>query len=397
MAGIDVRGTCDERFDLVKETFARHFFTGEDVGASFAVFLDGKPVVDIWAGFADAAKTRPWEKDTLVCVFSSTKVMAAICVHVLADRGLVDYDAPVAKYWPGFARAGKENVLVRHILSHTSGVSTYPEQVTIEELANWEKMVDLVERQPPLWPPGTAIGYEMTSFSFLVGELVRRVSGKSIGTFFRDEIARPLGADFHIGTPETEFPRLAELIAPRRCTMFGLVNSDFLFRLLGKPTAIQIARNPKIPVELIKTLHREPRWQKAELPSSNGNGNARSMAKIGAMIACDGELNGKRLLSTETIKETATSQFNGKGYLIANGSMGLGWAINTLKMADGTIPLAIGWGGLGGSFCTIDLDNHMSFAYAMNKMNLSLLPDRRKGRLVNAVYSSLKRIKISGA
>jgi CubicO group peptidase (beta-lactamase class C family) len=393
MSEIKINGTWDQRFERVKEVFARHFSTSEDIGGSFAVFKDGKPVVDIWAGFADAAKTRPWEKDTIVCVFSTTKIMATICIHVLADRGLIDYDAPVAKYWPEFAQSGKEHVLVRQVLSHSSGVATYPEQVIIDDLADWGKMVGLVEKQAPLWEPGKKIGYHMTSYSFLTGELVKRVSGKSIGTFFREEIARPLGADFHIGTSEADFSRLAEMIPPKRCAMFALVNSDFLFRLLGKPIALAIARNPKIPIDRLPTLHREPRWQKAEIPSSNGNGNARSMAKIGAMVACGGELDGTRLLTPETIKKAATSQFKGKGYLLANGSMGLGWAINIERMANGTIPLAIGWGGLGGSFCAIDLDNRISCGYAMNKMNLSLLPDRRKGRLVNAIYESLRDMK----
>ncbi len=392
MNEVKINGICDQRFELVRETFARHFSTGEDIGASFAVFQDGKPVVDIWAGFADAAKTRPWEKDTIVCVFSTTKIMATLCVHILADRGMIDYDAPVAKYWPEFAQSGKEHVLVRHILSHTSGVATYPEQVTIDDLFDWNKMTHLVERQTPLWTPGERLGYHMTTYSFLTGELVRRISGKSIGTFFREEIAKPLGADFYIGTPEEDYPRLAEMIPPKRSAMFSLVNNDFLFRLLGKPIAIAIARNPKIPVDRLRTVHREPRWQQAEIPSSNGNGNARSMAKIGAMVACGGELDGTRLLSPETIKKAATSQFKGNGYVLEKGTnMGLGWGIYTKKMADGTIPPALYWGGLGGSFCAMDVEHRVSCAYAMNKMNLSLLPDRRQVRLVNAVYASLKK------
>jgi CubicO group peptidase (beta-lactamase class C family) len=357
----EIHGDCDPRFARVKAVFGHHLTTGEDFGASFAVFLDGKPVVDIWGGFKDVARTHLWEKDTIVCVFSSTKAMAALCVHVLADRGLIDIDAPVAKYWPEFAQAGKEQVLVRHVLSHTSGVVTYPEQVTADDLADWDKMIHLIERQPPLWQPGTKLGYQMTTYSFLVGELVRRASGKSIGAFFRDEIAGPLGADFHIGTPEAHFHRIAALVPPARSPMYTLLNSDVVFKLFGKPISLAIARNPKIPIQRLATLHQEARWQKAELASSNGNGNARSMARIGAMVACGGELDGKRILSGEIIKKATTSQFRGKGYIYPKEtSVGLG------------------------------LDNRMSYAFAMNKMNLSMLGDHRRERFERAIYESLR-------
>nr|MDO8109893.1 serine hydrolase domain-containing protein [Candidatus Sigynarchaeota archaeon] len=390
MVRVEINGTCDDRFAKVKEVFAKHFETGEDVGASFAVYKDGKSMVDIWAGHADAARTRPWDKDTLVCVFSSTKVMAALCVHVLADRGLIDYDAPVAKYWPEFAQAGKENVLVRHVLSHTSGVATYPEQVTREDFVDWTKMTRLLEHMTPLWQPGTKLGYHMTSFGFLTGEIVRRVTEKSIATFFHDEIAKPLGADFYIGLPVQHHGRLADLIPPKGPGVFDLVNSDFAFKLLGKPVGLAIARNPKIPIANINEMNHMKEWLAAEVPSSNGTGNARSMAKVGAMVACGGELDGVRLLSPAIIKKIATPQFTGKGYLLAKTCMGLGLGINIKKMANGKVPLAIGWSGLGGSYCVMDLDNRMSYAYAMNKMNLAIVGDPRRGRFEKALYESLQ-------
>ncbi|NMC07030.1 MAG: beta-lactamase family protein [Candidatus Lokiarchaeota archaeon] len=393
MHQFEIHGRCDARFEGVKKVFEQHLATGEDVGASFAVYKDGVPIVDIWGGFADAARTCPWNEDTIACVFSSTKAMAAICVHVLADRGLIDFEAPVARYWPEFARSGKERVLVKHVMSHSSGVVTYPEQVTPDDLADWEKMVGLIERQPALWEPGTRIGYQMTTHSFLIGELVRRVAGRSIGTFFKDEIAGPLGADFHIGTPESAFPRIAQLVPPDKSLVYALLNNDAVYTLFGRPITMAIARNPKIPIQRLKVLHHEPRWQQAELASSNGNGNARSMARIGAMVACGGELDGKRILSPDIIKKAATPQFHGKGYLFPpNTSIGLGWSINTAKMANGKVPLVIGWSGLGGSFCAMDLDNRMSYAFVMNKMNLSLLGDRRRARFEKAIYASLSRV-----
>lgn len=380
-----INGTCDDRFVKVREAFARHFTTGEDIGACLAVFLDGKPVVDLWGGHADITRRRPWEEENIICVFSSTKVMAAICIHVLADRGLLDYDAPVANYWAEF---GKANVLVRHVLSHTSGIVTYPEQVSVEDLCDWGKMVGLIERQEPLWEPGTKLGYEMTTFGYMTGEIVKRVAGKSIGTFFRDEIARPLGADFHIGLPEAETGRLVDLIPPRKALLYDVLNNDLAFRLLGRPTSLAIARNPKIPVPRIGEMSREPAWLHAEIPSSNGTGNARSMARIGAMVACGGEIDGVRLLSAGTIQRAATPQFKGSGCLLPVTAMGLGWSINIRKMANGKVPRTLSWAGLGGSFVAMDLDNRMSYAYAMNKMNMGLRDPRRK-RLEDAIYASI--------
>ena len=197
----EVGGTCDERFELVRTTFAKSLDAGADVGASVAVYLDGEPVVDIWGGYADEARTQPWERDTITNVWSTTKTMTFLCALVLADRGELEFHAPVARYWPEFAAGGKERVEVRHVMGHTAGLSGWTEPLEPEDLADWEKVTSLLAAQEPWWEPGSASGYHAVTQGFLIGEIVRRITGASIGSFFADEIAGPLGADFHIGLP----------------------------------------------------------------------------------------------------------------------------------------------------------------------------------------------------
>lgn len=214
MGTMKIDGYCDERFISVKHAFEKNFELGFEVGASFAVSLNGKLVVDIWGGFSDSAKTKPWEKDTIVNVFSTTKVMTALCIHLLVDKGLINVDAPVAKYWPEFAQATKENILVKHLMSHSAGLPGFDEKIPVEALYDWDRIIGLLASQEPWWKPGTKIGYHMITFGYLLGELVRRVTGKSLGEFFRDEIAVPLNIDFHIGLPETFDSRTSNIIPP---------------------------------------------------------------------------------------------------------------------------------------------------------------------------------------
>ena len=198
----------------VRDAFAANFENGEEVGASFAVTVNGESVVDLWAGHADAGLTRPWERDTVVHMWSASKAVTAICAHMLVDRGLLDVDAPVARYWPEFAQAGKENIPVRYLLSHQAGLSVIEEPLPAEAFYDWDRMTSALAAQKPLWEPGTRQGYQAMTFGFLVGEVVRRIAGKSLGTFVREEIAGPLGADFHIGLPEEHYARAAEIIPP---------------------------------------------------------------------------------------------------------------------------------------------------------------------------------------
>jgi CubicO group peptidase (beta-lactamase class C family) len=214
-----VQGTCDARFEAVRDAFTGNFASGKDVGASVAVVHDGELVVDLWGGYADEAGTTPWERDTIINVWSTTKTMAALCMLMLVDRGQVDLDAPVATYWPEFAAAGKENVLVRHVLGHTAGLAGWTAPMDAEDLYDWDLAVGRLAEQATLWEPGTASGYHAVTQGFLEGEIVRRVTGSTIGQFFAKEVAGPLGADFHIGTPPECDDRVALVIPPSGLTM----------------------------------------------------------------------------------------------------------------------------------------------------------------------------------
>src|SRR5947199_8310685 len=205
-------GTCSARFDPLRELFAAKLASGEDLGASLCVNIDGEMVVDLWGGWADAARTAPWTENTIANVFSTTKTMTALAALVLVDRGELDLDAPVAKYWPEFAARGKAGIQVRQLLSHTSGVSGWEQPITLEALYAWDKSTALPAAQAPWWEPGTASGYHALTYGHLIGEVIRRITGQRLGQYLDAEIAGLLGADFHIGLSPSEFPRISNMV-----------------------------------------------------------------------------------------------------------------------------------------------------------------------------------------
>ena len=375
-----IDGFCEERFKSVKEAFQSNFDNNLEVGASFAVTLNGKHVVDLWGGYANAAKTKEWKKNTIVNVYSTTKVMTAICIHILIDRGLLDLDAPVAKYWPEFAQAGKENLPVRYLLSHTSGLAGWDKHFRSKKLYNWDLMVELLAAQKPWWEPGTKSGYHTITFGHLLGELVRRITKKSLGTFFREEVAVPLGADFHIGLSEEHDDRVADLIPPPPIDLSNFGDID------PKSVAMRSLTNPIIDVLATKTRE----WRSAEIPGANGHGNARSVSRITAALACGGELDGVRLLPEKTIKQSIEEQSYGT-YLVLNVPIrfGLGWGLQSKELPIGPNPNVFYWGGFGGSVIAVDLDAKLSICYVMNKMVSTLTGDPRSEKLIEALYSSL--------
>ncbi len=351
-----------------------------EVGASFAVTINGKHVIDIWGGHADAAQTRPWKKDTIVNVYSTTKVMTAICIHMLVDRGLLDLDAPVAKYWPEFAQAGKENLPVRYLLSHTSGLAGWDKIIRPKKLYKWDLMVELLAAQKPWWEPGTKSGYHTITFGYPLGEILKRITNKTIGTFFQEEVAKPLGADFYIGLPEEHDSRVAELIPPPPVDLSTFGDID------PKSVAMRSLTNPMIDVQATKTRE----WRGAEIPAANGHGNARSVSRITAALACGGELDGVHLLSEDTIKRSVEEQSNGTD-LVLNVPIrfGLGWGLQSKDLPIGPNPNLFYWGGYGGSVIVVDLDERMSICYVMNKMVSTLTGDPRSEKLIEELYKSL--------
>ncbi|PRY43870.1 serine hydrolase domain-containing protein [Umezawaea tangerina] len=359
----EVEGTFDERFGAVRDAFAASL-DNEDVGASVAVDVGGELVVDLWGGYADEARTVPWGQDTIVNVWSSTKPMAALCVLVLADRGELDLDAPVARYWPEFAAEDKGGVLVRHVLSHTSGLPSWTEPTTVQELYDWDLVTGRLAAQRARAEPGTEACYHSVTQGYLVGELVRRVTGRTCGEFFAEELAGPLGADFHIGLAAEHDHRVAPVIPPPETAPW---TND-----------AGIEPNPLVPPEVANT----PEWRRAEIPSAGGHGNARSMARVQSVLACGGEVRGVRLLSEAGCRRVREVQYEGLDLVLGTTvRWGLGYGVNGATCS---------WGGWGGSMVLVDLDARMTVAFAMNQMlDKGSLGDERALGLVMAAYGAL--------
>lgn len=373
-----VEGRVDDRFGEVRDVFAGNLERGHDIGAAFCATVEGETVVDIWGGWADPARTRPWTRDTIVNVYSTTKTMTALTALLIADRGELDFDAPVARYWPEFAANGKADVKVSHLMSHASGLSGWKTPITEDDLYDWEKATSLLAAQAPFWAPGTAPGYHALTQGYLVGEVVRRITGKSLGTVFREEIAEPLGADFWIGLPASEDERVAELLPPPPGTSQADVRND---------TEIMrnMATNPGINVAATKTRA----WRGAEIPAAGGTGHARAVAEIHAILANGGVAKGRRFMSEAGCRKALELQIEGPDLVLASQARyGLGFGL-----AGGVVPLpnmsTMYWGGYGGSLVIIDMENRATFGYVMNKMAGTTQGDTRAFGLAMAMWAAL--------
>ncbi|HMK13121.1 MAG TPA: serine hydrolase domain-containing protein [Acidimicrobiales bacterium] len=373
---VDIQGTCEPRFDSVKQAFAANFDQGLDVGASVAIVHDGELVVDLWAGHADEAKTKPWERDTIVNVWSTTKTMTALCALMLADRGELDLHGKVATYWPEFAANGKDDVEVSHLMAHSAGLSGWNEPMTFDDFYDWEKCTSLLATQAPFWEPGTASGYHAFTQGYLVGEVVRRIAGESVGTFFAKEVAGPVGADFHIGTPAECDNRIALVIPPP-----PLPIPDDPSEILIKTFA-----NPPPDAKPSWTIP----WRRAEIPAAGGHGNARSVALVQSALSNGGEVNGVRLLSAKGCEVILEQQISGVDLVLGQPiTFGMNFGLNSADMPISPNPRACFWGGWGGSLIINDLDARMSIAYVMNRMGEGTLGDARGQGIAMAAFGSL--------
>ena len=384
----EIQGTCDERFAAVREAFTANFDEGLDVGASVAVVHDGEPVVDLWGGSLDVEGTTPWERDTITNVWSTTKTMAALCALLLADRGELDLHAPVARYWPEFKAGGKESVEVRHLLSHSAGLSSWAEPLAADDLYDWEKCTSLLAAQEPWWEPGTASGYHAISQGYLVGEVVRRASGAaSLGTFFRDELALPLGADFHIGTPAEHDHRVAKVIAP---PVMADQMAELFAELGPESIIVRTFTNPMLSAE----QSHEIAWRRAESPAVNGHGNARSVARVQSVLASGGTVDGRRYLSEAGCRVALEEQIVGTDLVLGVPlRLGMGYGLTGEQLP--LVPAgrqAHFWGGWGGSIVLVDQDTRTVVAYVMNKMGEGTLGDMRGVSIIGAAYAALEAI-----
>lgn len=379
---VEVKGTCEARFANLRGLLAASLESGSDLGASLALTVDGSSVVDLWGGWADAERTTPWASDTLTNVWSTTKTMTSLAALVLVERRELDPFAPVAHYWPEFAASGKDSVEVRHLLSHTSGLSGWAQPVGLEDIYDWERSTAMLAAQAPWWEPGTASGYHALTQGHLVGEVIRRITGRSLGSFFADEVAGPLGADFHIGLDAADDARVADVLPPPPPP------EDLLAAIDPGSIAFKTLNGPLIDAAVAST----PAWRRAEIGAANGHGNARSVARIQSVVACGGTLDGVRLLSPETIDLIFAKQARGVDMVIGSPvCFGIGYAL-----ADpATVPFVppgrvCYWGGWGGSLVVVDLERRATISYVMNKMGPGVtVGDSRGVPFVRSAYDAL--------
>ncbi len=369
---VEIQGHCDSKFQRVGDAFQKNFDDGLEVGASVAVTLDEELVVDLWAGVRDEAKQTPWEKDTIALVFSSTKIPTALVGLMLVDQGKLDIDLPVAHYWPEFSAKGKEKVLVRHCFAHSAGVPTFDPPVPFSLQYDWDAITQRLAEQSLLFEPGDGSGYHGTTFGFLVGELVRRVTGMTPGQYLKSEVTSKVDIDFHIGSSRDEIKRMATIIP-----MEGRQEAE-------EGTLAWKSQHALLP----------PAWEglislTSEQPAVNGMGNGRSLAELGAILAMNGEFRGNRFLSPEIIDLILTEQSYVKDRIVGeNIRYGLGLGLNSTEFQCATEE-SMHWGGAGGSFMVADRHFRSSIGYVMNRMLPEILEDPRNQLLRFAYNDSL--------
>jgi len=379
---IDIHGYIAPGFEPVKEAFKANW-EGYEVGASYAVVYNGQSVVDIWAGYLDIEGKKPWKRDTMVNVYSTTKGMGALAVAILADEGGLDYNERVVRYWPEFGAEGKQEVTVGQLLSHQAGVCGLSEKITVEDLYDWNKMVRLLAAQKPHWKPGTASGYHAVVWGFLSGELIKRISGKTLGTYFHEKVAKSLGADFFIGLPDSEMNRVGAIIGPNR----GRIPQKKIDNPPEMPPLYAISLlNPNIRPYKDASSYA---WRKAEIAAANGQANARGIARIYGAQANGGEIDGIRIISKKGIDRAVQEEINGIDLVTGRFSrFARGFSLNA-EGGYGPNDRSFGHAGAGGSIGFADPDAKIGVGYAMNQMQINQDDASRAELLVQATYDCL--------
>ena len=383
---IEIDGSCDARFERVREVFAENFRLRDEVGAAVAVAIDGRLVVDLWGGHHDRERKRAWERDTLVNVYSTTKGVTALAAHRLVDEGRLDLDAPVASYWPEFAQAGKGTIPVRFLLSHRAGLPAVRKLLPNEALYDWNAMVESLAAEAPWWEPGAKHGYHAVTFGWLVGEVVRRIVGKSLGSYVRDAFAKPLDLDLHVGLAEREHARVADILQPPAPDPSGEAAQLFA-RALADPEGVtarafmnppSMALGPNVPA-----------WRSAEIPGANGHATARALATLYGRAAL-GDAGG--VLSREAILRCRGEQSHGADLVLGVPTrFGLGFMLRQGSHEGGRClgAGAFGHPGAGGSLAFADPERRLGFGYVMNRMGPRILLDDRAIALVEAANACL--------
>ncbi|WP_241472545.1 serine hydrolase domain-containing protein [Mycolicibacterium neoaurum] len=379
-----VDGVCDPRFEQVADALGRAIDDGEECGAAIAIDIGGELVVDIWGGHADAARTTPWTADTIVNVWSSTKNVTALAGLMLIDRGLVTAQTPVADVWPEFGAGGKDRIEFRHLLTHSSGVSGWDQPVTPEDILDWDRSTAMLAAQSPWWKPGSATGYHALTHGHLIGEVIRRVTGKPLKQFVAEEIAGPLGADFQIGARPEDVPRISEIIAPADPFEGIPPMQDWTEQMLKTFTG------PAPEPQIANT----PQWRAADIGAANGHTNARALTKILSVISLGGSVDGVRLLRPDTVEDIFEPQIEGPDLVLAGHHLRMGLGFGLPSPAIGYIPdgKICFWGGWGGSWESMNPDSRTTIAYVMNKMGPGIEGSARTDRYFRLIYQALDDI-----
>jgi CubicO group peptidase (beta-lactamase class C family) len=373
---VEIAGLCPPRFAAVKDAFAASFEAGEELGARFTLVEAGEVVLDLWAGYADRAKTRGFDAQTLTPIFSTTKAIAALLIARLVDAGRLDYAQTVASIWPEFGQAGKAAITVEQVMSHQEGLSGFPDKMDPALWFDWDAICARLAAMPPLWPPGTASGYHPITFGYLAGEIFRRVDGRSLGAALRDDVAGPLDLDLWIGLPDSEHDRVAEVRRPSAMPDLGEITRIKRLAFLEKwssPGGVD-----------------EADWRRAEIPSVNGHATAPALARLMSALACDGAIGEARALAPGTAARAAQRRIIGPDLVLP---FDLAWASGFLRNEGlgiyGPGVATVGHSGWGGSCCFADPERGLSGAYVMNRQSSALIGDPRARRLIEAAYACL--------
>lgn len=399
-----IDGYCDERFYEAKELFSKSIESGFELGAAITLEIEGETVIDLWGGHQDKERNKAWREDTIVNVFSTTKGIAAICLLQLIEKGELDLEKPVCNYWPEFGQNGKETIPIKYLFCHKSGLCGIREPLISGSFSNWELICNELAKQKPLWEPGTAHGYHAVTYGHLVGEVLRRIDGRTIGQYFKEEIADPLELDFWIGLPDTEFNRVTDIYPSEP----GLLQSLFPFLtklprslLPGRLKFIKDFSDTSKPVgaafnnpSLISQDGMEAntkQWRNAEIPAANGHGTARSIAKLYGTLANGGSRDGIHVLKPETIEMSRLPQSEGKDLVLGgmNTKFGLGFMLGNENISMGPNNKSFGHGGAGGSLGFCDPDNHVSLGFVMNQMHPGITAWKTATDVASSVYKSL--------
>ena len=382
---MEIHGRYDEKFKSIVDCYENQFELNLDIGSSLAITYQGEVVVDIWAGTRDKAQSLPWEENTIVNVFSSTKNATSLSAYILADRGQLDFSAPVAEYWPEFAQKRKENILVSHIMSHSSGLPGWDEPVAVTDLYDHDEMAALLESQEPWWEPGTSLGYHTISIGNLMGEIIKRISGKTVGNFFKDEIAEPLGIDFHIGLEDEHHSRVAEIYQAVES------NPEDQFELEDGSVKQKVMTNGIMTALDANT----PEWRRAEIPAAGGHGNGRSIAESMALMANGGTYKGKRIFSKDLIKFALKEQIRGNDLVLVEPlrwGIGFGLPIDNASWMGYLEEGACFWAGWGGSMSIADTNKKVSFGYTPCLMEEGAFGGERSHNLVRALSNLISEL-----